>query len=210
MLERFGESRITILEINGKRWIKASDCAKALDYKNYRTTVSAFIESNKELLGEGVHKICTPSKRGNQETWYFDEKGLIAFLIKTNQPKAISFQKWAVCVLAEKVKEKVKEKQTTLRIKSKKIRVDFTDTLKEHGYKQPYEYIQTTYMMKTRLGIDKNRPKNNLSTWELCRVALAEVLSTARLEDSNANGYQECKPLIESSTVEILKLGMEA
>jgi prophage antirepressor-like protein len=210
MLERFGESSINILDLNGKRWIKAADCAKALDYKNYRHTVSAFIESNKELLGEGVSKIDTPSKGGNQETWYFDEKGLIAFLIKTNQPKAIPFQKWAVSVLAEKVKEKTKEKQITLRSKSKKVRVEFTDTLKAHGYKQPHEYIQTTYMMKTRLGIDKNRPKNDLSPWELCRVVLAEVLSTARLEVSSASGYNQCKPLIESSTSEILKIDVEA
>lgn len=209
-IERFGESRISIIDIDGKKWIRASDCAKVLDYKNYRSTVSNFVETNKGLLEGGVQKLYTPSKSGDQETWYFNEMGLIAFLIKTNQPKAIQFQKWAVGVLSREVKKEISNKETDLRKKSKKVRVEFTDTLKSHGYKSPHEYIQTTYTMKTKLGIDKHRPKNDLSPWELCKVAMSEMLSTVRIEDSNANGYYECKPIIQISTENIASIPEKA
>ena len=116
LVERFGESRISIIDIDGEKWIRASDCAKVLDYKNYRSTVSNFVETNKELLEGGVQKLYTPSKSGDQETWYFNDRGLIAFLIKTNQPKAIQFQKWAVGVLSREVKKEAMD--WTLRTKA--------------------------------------------------------------------------------------------
>ena len=40
--------------------------------------------------------------------------------------------------------EKALVEHTELRVKSKVVRNNFTNTLKEHGYKNPYEYIQTT------------------------------------------------------------------
>lgn len=204
LAERFGESRITFLEIDGEKWIKAADCAKALDYKNYKTTVSQFIETNKELLGSTVQNICTVACDGKKrDQWFFNENGLIAFLIKTNKPKAVPFQRWAIDVLSKELEKTIKNKETDLRKKSKKIRIEFTDTLKAHGYRKPGEYIQTTYLMKTKLGIDKNRPKNDLTAWELCRVAMSEMLSTVRLESSNADGYYECKPIIQASTENI-------
>ena len=153
LVERFGESRISIIDIDGEKWIRASDCAKVLDYKNYRSTVSNFVETNKELLEGGVQKLYTPSKSGDQETWYFNDRGLIAFLIKTNQPKAIQFQKWAVNILSKEAKKEVFNKETDLRKKSKKVRVEFTDTLKAHGYKSPHEYIQTTYTIVFLMGL---------------------------------------------------------
>jgi prophage antirepressor-like protein len=199
MIERFGESKIHIIDADGEKWINAADCAKALDYKNYREAVSQFILSNQSLLDTCVRKMRTQVSGQGRESWHFNERGLIAFLVKTNQPKAIPFQKWAIDVLAKEIKKKV-EGYTELRAKSKKIRVEFTDTLKAHGYQLPKEYIQTTYFMKTRLGIDKHRPKNDLSVWELCKVSMAETLSMANLALTEADGYHECKPVIEKSS----------
>lgn len=205
IIERFGESRIHLIEIDGQKLINAADCAKALDYKNYRSAIYQFIETNKELLETCVCKIRTQSRgdRQSREQWFFNEKGLIAFLIKTNQPKAFKFQKWALDILATEVKKVVNSEYSTLRKKTKKIRVEFTDVLKDRGYEKRHEYIQTTYLMKTTLGIDKNRPKNDLSVWELCKVAMSEILSTARPSGSEAEGYKECIPIIYDSTKDI-------
>lgn len=208
LIEKFGESTIHIIEVDGEKLIKASDCAKALDYKNYRVAVNSFLESNYDLLNGCVRKIRTQSRHDRQmrEQWYFNEKGLIAFLIKTNQPKAIEFQKWAINILAREVKKAVEEKEIRygmIRAKSKKVRVEFTEILRDHGYKKPHEYIQTTYFMKTKLGIDKHRPKNELSPWELCKVTMAEILSITRLADSEADGYHDCKPLIGEASDQV-------
>lgn len=193
----FSESDLKILEIDGERWIKATDVARALDYKNPTVAAGEFIKANSEILYKGVSRFRTPSRGGDQDTWFFNSRGLMAFLVKSNRPKAVPFQKWAIGVLDDAIKKKMDlpKQYNSVRLKSKKIRREFTDTLKDHGYKEGREYKETTYAMKTILGIEKHRPKNELDIWELCKISMAEMLSITRLDDSTANGFSEVLPI---------------
>jgi len=196
----FGESRIRFVEKDGERWICANDCASVLEYANPKDAIVKFVNGNTELLEGKVSKFHTLLSTGrNQSQWYFNEQGLIMFLIKTGMPKAIPFQKWAVNVLHDAIKKLDIPVDKTLRLKSKKTRCDFTDTLKEHGISKPYEYIQLTYSTKKTLGIDVNKKKNNCNPLELCQIMMTETLSMYEIEANNLNGYYNIKPAVMQS-----------
>ena len=89
-----------------------------------------------------------------------------------------------------------------LRDKSKEVRLKFTDTLKEHGYKSPHEYIQTTKQMKEGLGIDGKKKKDDCDDIEVMKIQTAEMLARTKIMIENANGYKAVNPLcVESSKI---------
>jgi len=89
-----------------------------------------------------------------------------------------------------------------LRDKSKEVRLKFTDTLKEHGYKSPHEYIQTTKQMKEGLGIDGKKKKAECDDIEVMKIQTAEMLARTKIMIENANGYKTVNPLcVESSKI---------
>lgn len=73
------------------------------------------------------------------------------------------------------------------RTKSKQIRNMFTDTLHNHGYEKPHEYIQTTLQMKKALGI--NAKKSDMDLRQLAMVGAGELLAVATIGDEH--GYHE-------------------
>jgi hypothetical protein len=76
------------------------------------------------------------------------------------------------------------------RDKSKRIRYQFTDTLKNHGYDAPHQYIQTTLQMKKALGIAAK--KDSIGTRELKRIQAAEALADLAIGDES--GFYEVNP----------------
>lgn len=78
-----------------------------------------------------------------------------------------------------------------IRTKSKKVRNQFTETLKNHGYTKQYEYINTTKAMKKELGITAK--KDDMTLQELASVSASEWLSMAMLTDER--GYHEVNPV---------------
>ena len=78
----------------------------------------------------------------------------------------------------------------TERKKSIEIRNTFTDILKEHGYTQQHEYIQTTSQMKKRLEI--SHKKNEMTAEELKAIYASEALSSYLLTDEY--GYHSVNP----------------
>jgi hypothetical protein len=79
------------------------------------------------------------------------------------------------------------------RARSKAVRREFTDMLKDHGYQGPREYQHTTIEMKLQLGLG-NRPKDELSRNELRRLMAAELLSTNDIEEDELHGFAEVHP----------------
>lgn len=88
----------------------------------------------------------------------------------------------------------------------KRVRKDYTDTLKAHGVTQWYEYAHcTNETYKHLLGgtakelrISRSlKPKANIrdhmSLPELAYTMASEALAVERIEDQDANGYQQCK-----------------
>lgn len=85
----------------------------------------------------------------------------------------------------------LKKRYLQAREKSKVVRNDFTDTLKEHGYTKAYEYIQTTKQMKDTLGITAK--KSEMNDRELSLITASELLARGSITDEY--GYHEVNPL---------------
>lgn len=85
----------------------------------------------------------------------------------------------------------LKKRYLQVRAKSKVVRNNFTNTLKEHGYKNPYEYIQTTKQMKDALGITAK--KSDMTDKELSLVTASEYLADCAIDDEH--GYHEVNPV---------------
>lgn len=197
-----------IIDENGVKWVKAIDVARVLGYKNPAVSSNNFISVNKNLLTTCIRKFLIQHITGKKTTWYMNEKGLVAFLVKTNSDKAIEFQKWALNVISKELSI-TNTNTNSLRIKSKKVRNDFTGVLKEHGISKPYEYIQLTYQTKIYLDIDKNKKKDECNLLELCKISMSELLSAYKIESDNKTGYKEISPVVIESSKTIKQIPIE-
>lgn len=95
------------------------------------------------------------------------------------------------------------------RIEGIETRVSFTDTLKEHGVSEPYDYAACTNAIyvpllggtakdiKKQRGIKKVR--DGLSRVELMAVGLAEALASETMETNNSKGSSECQSICKDS-----------
>lgn len=88
----------------------------------------------------------------------------------------------------------------------KKVRKDYTDTLKSHGVTKWYEYAHCTNetyknllggtakeLRITRKLAPKANVRDHMSLAEIAYTMASEALAVERIEDQNANGYAECK-----------------
>jgi len=187
----FEDLPIRKLEKDGQIWISALDVAKALEYSNPSATISNIIERNPERFEKYLTIQTVYAGDQRRSMIFLNLKGVIAFCMLSKQKKAIPFQRWADTVL----EKEIKNIPDSIRIESKKKRVEFTDTLKEHGYSKPHEYIQTTIQMKEGLGIDKKKKKSDCDLIEVMKIATAEMLAKTKLMVSEKSGYKEVNPV---------------
>ena len=95
------------------------------------------------------------------------------------------------------------------RIEGLETRVQFTDTLKEHGVTAPHEYaICTNEIYKPLLGgtakeVKQSRGitklRDGLSRVELMAIGLAEALASEKIDDSAANSFKQCRNICSES-----------
>ncbi len=86
----------------------------------------------------------------------------------------------------------------TERKKSIEVRNTFTDELKDRGYTQQHEYIQTTMQMKKPLGIVHK--KSEMTVKELKAIRASEAMASLLLDDEY--GFSEVNPIcIEASDI---------
>lgn len=95
------------------------------------------------------------------------------------------------------------------RIEGIETRVSFTDTLKDHGVSEPYEYASCTNAIyvpllggtakeiKKERGIKKVR--DGLSRVELMAVGLAEALASETMDTENVNDAKSCHHICKKS-----------
>lgn len=82
----------------------------------------------------------------------------------------------------------------------------FTDTLKAHGCTKSFHYANctneiyqsvlgsTAKELKAERGIAKSgRLRDKMKMSEIMAIGLAEALASEKMEEENANGYQDCK-----------------
>lgn len=98
--------------------------------------------------------------------------------------------------------EKELERIYKTRDKSKKIRNNFTDTLQEHGYTKPHEYIQTTQQMKQVFGITKK--KKDMTDKEIKLVMAGELLADCMIDEEY--GFNEVNPVCLEASTDVLNL----
>ena len=199
----FEDLPIRKIEKDGETWVSALDVAKALEYSNPSVTIQQIIvERNSDrfkgystinslLVVEGGRKV-------KREMIFLNLKGVIAFCMLSKQPKAVQFQRWADSVLAKEISNIPED----IRIVAKRKRVEFTETLKTHGYNKPVEYATTTKQMKKAIGIDENKPKSECDLIEVMKIATAEMLAKTNIMITEASGFNEVNPIcIESGKV---------
>jgi phage anti-repressor protein len=97
--------------------------------------------------------------------------------------------------------ERILKEHIEIRNKSKIVRNNFTDTLKEHGYTKPHEYIQTTKQMKNTLGITSK--KSEMNDKELSLITASELLAKSSITDEY--GYSEVNPICTDASEYIAK-----
>ena len=174
--------------IDGEQWIPAIDVAKALGYDNPSRAVSDMVANNNELFADYEKIVSRSDGKQRRKTRMLNQKGVIAFCVKSNRKEAIPFQRWAVVQLEKVISSIPKD----IRLISKQKRVKFTDSLKEHGCDKPYHYINITKDMKEALNIDKNKPKTSCDLIEVMKIAASEDIARINLIQNNASGYRSC------------------
>lgn len=174
--------------IDGEWWIPSIDVAKALGYSNPSRAAGDMSYSNSEAL-KGYEKIVPLlTQGGRQKVKVLNLQGVIIYCMKSNQPGAVKFQRWA----AETLRQKIEEIPTDIRLVAKTKRVKFTDELQARGIKQPKEYQKITMDMKSGIGIDRYKPKASCDLIEVMKIAVAEDLARINMIQKQAEGFVEC------------------
>lgn len=91
----FGE--LGIMELEGKMYFPASQCAKVLGYSNPRDAIRRHCEAEGVVKRDGVS--CTTNQHGKQSkqvvrTNYIDEGNLYRLIVSSKLPTARRFEKW--------------------------------------------------------------------------------------------------------------------
>lgn len=196
----FEETNIRKIWEKGEQWIAAIDVAKALGYENPSREASTIIKRHKERF-EGytcTRKLGVQSINGNEQKrniTFINFKGVIAFCMLCNLPKAIPFQRWADSALEKQINKIPND----IKLIATSKRVRFTDELKNHGLNKGYHYSNITKSMKENLGIDKKKPKEMCDLIEVMKIAISEDVAMINLMQSDAEGYKEVKPICDES-----------
>jgi hypothetical protein len=99
--------------------------------------------------------------------------------------------------------DELREKHRTI---GKAVRKDYTQTLKDHGVDKPFDYAHCTNEVykpilggtATQVREQRKLPKkanlrDHITTNELAFTMAAEALATERIEQTDADGYRECR-----------------
>ena len=141
----------------------AKDVAEWIDYSklsNGKPNTSMMLKTVDDDE-KGIKNVYTSG--GIQEMWFLTEYGLYEVLMQSRKPIAKQFKDEVKKLLKAlrlgkvEIVDKTSEAYKVIRTKSKAIRNNFTDTLKQHGYTKSYEYINTTKAMKKELGITNKK-----------------------------------------------------
>jgi len=191
----FEDLPIRKIEKDGQIWVSALDVAKALEYSNPAVTISQIINRNTGRFEKYLTYQTVNSGGQNRKMIFLNLKGVIAFCMLSKQPKAVPFQRWADSVLEKELLNIPDD----IRLIAKKKRVEFTETLKTHGYNKPVEYATTTKQMKKAIGIDENKPKSECDLIEVMKIATAEMLAKTNIMITEASGFNQINPICVDS-----------
>lgn len=100
-IAEFNGIKMDIIKQKDDFYLTADQIGDALEYSDPRISINNIYNRNKELLDEysTVIKLMTQGQKRNIRV--FNEEGAMIIAMKSNKPKAIAFQKWAVKVLKQ-------------------------------------------------------------------------------------------------------------
>lgn len=103
VLKEFEEEEIEFIKENNKIWISTTAIAKGLGLN--RDNILQSYARNRILLESHTSTIKIIGERGARTTRVFDRTGFIYLCIRSNSPKALPFQEWALNVIDEIMKK---------------------------------------------------------------------------------------------------------
>ena len=115
--DEFGE--LNILEINGKPYFPATQCAKIVGHENPARAVRKFCK--------GVTEMVTPTEGGNQTVNFISEGDLYRLIVHSRLPAAERFEKWVF----EEVLPSIRKSGGYAPDMAKLIRQEVRDALQE-------------------------------------------------------------------------------
>lgn len=170
--------------------------------------------------------------RGQKKTPVTNEEGMYQILMLCPGKRGAEFRKWAAGILAnpdkaiahgvDKYRKQGKsENWIAQRVKGIQARGQLTDTLKEHGVTEPWQYAVctdeinkpilggTAKEVRQNLGLAKSAPlRDNLTDVQNAAINFAEVLAKSKIEENKAHGFSPCKNICSDSAnrvAEVLK-----
>jgi hypothetical protein len=202
------------------------DVVKALtDSRNPKEYINKLRQRNESLsegYGQFVHTLPLKTNGGVQKANCASKEGLFRIIQEIPSKKAEPFKRWLAKVGAERIEEIEQPAKAIERAKGYYIgkghsaewvqtriagidtRITFTDTLKESGIKEGYEYaILTNEMYKSWSGFDakqykshkglssKSSLRDNMTPMELATTLFSETAAKELIEQSGAKGFQQ-------------------
>lgn len=166
--------------------------------------------------------------RGQNDTPIANEEGIYQILMLCPGRRGAEFRKWAAKVVKERVEENANpelaytrgreraikawkrqgktDKEIQQQIKGIEARCEFTDTLKEHGVLEGWQYAQITNViyetlfdapaakLKEQRGLKKkDRLRDSFDMVESLAGSLAEALAAKEIDEKDSQGYHQCK-----------------
>lgn len=194
-------------------WFVAQDVCDILGIKEASSALRDFASDEKGMQSLHTHG-------GKQDVLVVYEAGLYRLMFRSSKPEAEQFRRWVFHDVLPSIRKtgeyraKKREQYADLGLSEKWIeqrergieaRKDFTDTLQEHGVKEPHQFAKcTNAIYKPLLGgtaseVRKNRQlpvkanlRDNLSMKEVLQVALSEVMAQEKIETENRQGFPLC------------------
>ena len=85
-------SSIRVVEIDGEPWFVAKDVMVALEYAE--TSIINVADRTAHVPDEWKGQFPIVTLGGTQDLWCLSEPGLYFFVVRSDKPKALPFQKW--------------------------------------------------------------------------------------------------------------------
>lgn len=177
--------------IDKKLAMDSRDIAK-LTFKQHKSVLRDIEKMLPKVIGTKVCRLEYKDSRGRIQPYYcLPHRELLILLTGYSvELRTAVIDRWAYLERYYKTERK----------KSIEVRNTFTDELKDRGYTQQHEFIQTTTQMKRKLGI--SHKKNEMTAEELKAVYASEALSSYLL--TNEYGYHSVNPVcLEASDIVI-------
>ena len=227
----FEDSQIRRVIFDGDWYYSIEDIIKALtDSSNPKEYIKKLRQRNQSLnegWGQFVHTLPLKTKGGMQNTNCSNNEGVLRIVQEIPSRKSEPFKRWLAKTGSERLDEIEQPARAIERAKGYYIskgfspewvqtriagietRHSFTDSLKEHGIKEGYEYAILTNEMykswsgftageyKEHKGVDKKGSlRDNMSPMELATTLFNETAARELIEKTGAEGFAETKTQI--------------